>query len=317
MAEKKTSPDKSQDVWKDTGENVEFATLELTRKDQKATQEGIQDFADRSQSIIRSMRIREPEANLRVAIGFSSKAWDYLFPKADKPKELIDFEGVKGPKYSMPSSEGDIFLHIRANTEAVVYEVTTQFMLFLRDFTKVVNETHGFRYLEGRAIIGFIDGTEVPQVEDIAPYALIGDEDPEFINGSYAFAQKWHHDMDYWNKLNTTTQDKAIGREKFSDLELPDEEKFKNAHNVTSNTSVNGVEQKIVRMNVPYSDPANNDTGTYFIAYSRYWHVIQGMLQQMVDQNDFLLTFSTLLTGQTFFIPSRPLLGKIADGDLN
>lgn len=43
-------------------------------------QAGIQEFADRSQAIIRSMRIREPEADLRVAIGFSNKAWNYLFP---------------------------------------------------------------------------------------------------------------------------------------------------------------------------------------------------------------------------------------------
>ncbi|MCG7195699.1 Dyp-type peroxidase [Fructilactobacillus sanfranciscensis] len=277
-------------------------------------QAGIQEFADRSQAIIRSMRIREPEADLRVAIGFSNKAWNYLFPKANKPKELEDFTGVTGPEYSMPATDGDIFLHIRAKNQAVVYEVVTQYRKFLKDFTNVLDEVKGFRYLEGRAIIGFIDGTEAPQVEDAAPYAIIGDEDPEFVNGSYLFTQKWIHDMDFWNKMTVEHQDKAVGREKFSDLELEDEDKYTNAHNLASNT---GDENKIVRMNVPFSDPASDKTGTYFMGYARHWSVTKEMLQQMVDRSDFLLTFSTLKTGTLYFVPSRPMLDAIAAGELN
>ena len=117
----------------------------------------------------------------------------------------------------------------------------SQMRLFLKDFTTVVDETKGFRYFEGRAIIGFIDGTENPQMEDAANYAIIGDEDPNFENGSYAFAQKWRHNMDIWNHLTTETQEKAVGRKKFSDLELADDEKFKNAHNVASQATIDGV----------------------------------------------------------------------------
>lgn len=204
-----------------------------------------------------------------------------------------------------------------SNDEAVVYELISQCMLFLKDYTTVVDETKGFRYFEGRAIIGFIDGTEAPQVEDAADYAIVGDEDPFFENGSYAFAQKWRHHMDIWDKLTTETQEKAVGRKKFSDLELPDGEKFKNAHNVASQAKIDGVEQKIVRMNVPYSDPASGITGTYFIGYSRYWKVTKLMLENMLKNGDYLLTFSDILSGQLFFIPSRPLLDKIADGELN
>ncbi|MBC6498373.1 Dyp-type peroxidase [Weissella confusa] len=65
------------------------------------------------------------------------------------------------------------------------------------DVTTVIDETKGFRNFEGRAIIGFIDGTEVPSAADSAEVAVVGDEDPEFVNGSYAFAQKWLHDMDF------------------------------------------------------------------------------------------------------------------------
>lgn len=311
------NPAKAQDVWKDAGEHVQFTVLELNRQDQAKEQEAIQEFVDRYQAIIRSLRIRDNKGNLKASLGFSSAAWDYLFPDAPKPKELEPYETLASEKYSMPASKGDLFLHIRANDEAVVYELISQCMLFLRDFTTVVDETKGFRYFEGRAIIGFIDGTEAPQVEDAAEYAIVGDEDPFFENGSYAFAQKWRHHMDIWNKLTTETQEKAVGRKKFSDLELDEKEKFHNAHNVASQAKIDGVEQKIVRMNVPYSDPATGNTGTYFIGYSRYWKVTKLMLQNMLKNGDYLLTFSDILSGQLFFIPSRPLLDQIADGELN
>ncbi|WP_056961435.1 Dyp-type peroxidase [Fructilactobacillus florum] len=307
-------PSQAQDVWKDVGKNVEFVSLALTRADQATAQAAVQEFADRSQAIIRSMRIREPEADLRVSIGFSNSAWDYLFPNAAKPKELETFAGVSGPEYSMPSTPGDLFLHIRANDQAVIYEVVAQYQQFLGEFTTVLDEVKGFRYLEGRAIIGYIDGTEAPQVEDAAPYALVGDEDPEFINGSYLFTQKWIHDMDKWNGLSVEHQDRAVGRQKFSDLELPDEEKAENAHNLASNT---GDDNKIIRMNVPFSNPAEKITGTYFMGYARHWETTKEMLQQMVDMSDFLLTFSELKTGTLYFIPSRPLLDEIAGGELN
>lgn len=305
----------AQDVWKDPGKNVSFIVLALNHQDLADEQEHIATFADMSQSIIRSMRIRNPESGLQVAIGFSNKAWDYLFPNAKKPKELETYQTLTGAEYSMPASDGDIFLHIRASEEAVVYEIVRQFMKLLSPVTTVLDETKGFRYLEGRAIIGFIDGTEAPAIEDAADYAIVGDEDPDFENGSYAFTQKWQHDMAFWEKLSVEHQEKAVGRHKFDDMELDDEDKLENAHNVASKLEIDGEEQKIIRMNVPFSDPALDYTGTYFIGYARHWQVTKQMLVQMLEKSDFLLTFSTLLSGQLFFIPSRDTLADIADGN--
>lgn len=305
----------AQDVWKDVGRSTSFTVFELNHKDQVAEREAIIDFADRFQAILRSLRIRAEESKLKATLGFSRKAWDYLFPNAPVPKELATYEGLKGPEAEMPATDGDIFIHVRANEEAVVYEAMSLFRKCLKDYTTVVDETKGFRYFEGRAIIGFIDGTEVPTGTELLESALIGDEDPEFINGSYAFAQKWQHDMDQWDSLSTETQEKGIGRRKFNDLELDDDEKMVNAHNVVSKLEIDGEEQKIVRMNTPYSDPATGITGTYFLGYARHWLTIEGMLKQMVEQTDYLLTFSQVLTGQTFFIPSLTTLDKIAEGE--
>ncbi|MFR8085564.1 MAG: Dyp-type peroxidase domain-containing protein, partial [Leuconostoc gelidum] len=76
-------PSKAQDVWKDIGEHVQFTVLKLKRTNQTEVQEAIQEFADRSQAIIRSLRIRDSKSagsELKVSFGFSNSAWDFLFP---------------------------------------------------------------------------------------------------------------------------------------------------------------------------------------------------------------------------------------------
>lgn len=36
----------------------------------------------------------------------------------------------------------------------------------LRGVVESIDETHGFRYRDGKAIIGFVDGTENPAVDE-------------------------------------------------------------------------------------------------------------------------------------------------------
>ncbi|MDR0899304.1 MAG: Dyp-type peroxidase [Lactobacillaceae bacterium] len=302
----------SQDVYKDVGQNVLFEVLEFKRENKDEDLNAFQEFITKLPSLINSLRIRAADDGLKVAFGISNQGWDYLFPDRVKPKELETFMGLKNV-HEMPATGGDLFFHIRAKTEAVVYELMSQIMLFLSKNVNVLDETHGFRYFEGRAIIGFIDGTEAPAEQDAAPYALIGDEDPEYIDGSYAFAQKWIHDMNIWDHMKVEKQEKAIGRHKFNDIELDDNQKDVNAHNVAAKIEIDGVEQKIVRMNVPFSNPAKGETGTYFIGYSRHWEVTKMMLEQMIEKDDMLLHFSNVVTGQLFFIPSRSFIAELGD----
>ena len=125
-------PSIAQDVWKDAGEHVQFTVLELKRENQAKEQEAVQEFIERFQAITRSLRIRDNKGNLKVSLGFSNDAWDYLFPNAPKPKELETYQTLTGPKYKMPAAKGDIFLHIRANDEAAVYEFMAQLMLLMK-----------------------------------------------------------------------------------------------------------------------------------------------------------------------------------------
>ncbi len=306
----------AQDVFKDAGESVIFVMLSLKREDIEKEREIIADMADRMEAIQRSMNIRVAPETVKLSFGFSNRAWEYLFPTAKKPKELEDFQGVNGEHHTAPATPADLFLHVRAGQAATSYLVVDQIMSFLRPVVDVVDETHGFHYLEGRAIIDFIDGTENPVGEEAKEWAIIGAEDPEFINGSYAFAQKYIHDLDAWRALPTEVQEKYVGRRKYSDLELSDEEKDPRAHNIISQDNRDGEEHKIVRMNVVFANPGEGVRGTYFIGYARHWDVTRQMVTNMFTQDDRLLEYSTAEKGQLFFIPSKELLGRIAEGEL-
>ena len=306
----------AQDVFKDAGESVIFVMLSLKREDIEKEREIIADMADRMEAIQRSMNIRVAPETVKLSFGFSNRAWEYLFPTAKKPKELEDFQGVNGEHHTAPATPADLFLHVRAGQAATSYLVVDQIMSFLRPVVDVVDETHGFHYLEGRAIIDFIDGTENPVGEEAKEWAIIGAEDPEFINGSYAFAQKYIHDLDAWRALPTEVQEKYVGRRKYSDLELSDEEKDPRAHNIISQDNRDGEEHKIVRMNVVFANPGEGVRGTYFIGYARHWDVTRQMVTNMFTQDDRLLEYSTAEKGQLFFIPSKELLGRIAEGAL-
>lgn len=311
----KVAIDDVQDVFKDVGSNVEFLMLRFNRKDRARELAAVQEVAERIPAIIRSMNVRRNNGDLKMTFGFSNAAWDYLFPNSAKPKELETFTPIEGPKYTAPATDADLFIHVRANEQAIVYEVVDQIMSFIKNDVTIVDDTHGFRHFDGRAAVDFIDGTENPVGSAAFGWAVVGDEDPEFAGGSYAFGQKYTHNMDAWRSLSTEEQEKTIGRKKFSDLELKEEDKDPHAHNIISkDVNPDGSENSIVRMNVPYN--YDGVTGTYFIGYARHWHVTKNMLTNMFTKTDRLLDFSTAIKSQLFFIPSYPLLEKIAAGEL-
>lgn len=199
-----------------------------------------------------------------------------------------------------------IYFHIRADHQALCYELGNIINQQLGKVTYPIDEVHGFRYFDGRAIIGFVDGTENPEPVIAAQWALVGNEDPDFIGGSYAFIQKYTHDMEKWRSLTDEEQEKVIGRKKFNDVELGDDEKPLTAHNVVSKAhDAEGNELKIMRANMPFSNPSRNEYGTFFIGYSRKFSTTRQMLENMFLGNedgnlDRLLDFSTAQTGTLF-----------------
>ena len=306
---------KLQDVTGTPGNHALFMVFGL--RDGTVPEEAVKDLCGTFAAVERSMRTRFPESGVSCVMAFGADAWNRLFPGRSRPKELAVFEEIQGAKHTAVSTPGDLFFHIRAGRLDVCHEAASIIGAALRDAVYPVDEVQGFRYFDGRAILGFVDGTENPEGADRRGFAAIGDEDAEFAGGSYVFVQKYLHDMTAWNALATEDQEKAIGRKKFNDVELRDEEKPENAHNAVTNIAdKDGNELKIVRANMPFANPAKGEFGTYFIGYAATFSTTRKMLENMfigdpAGNADRLLDFSTAVTGTLFFAPSLDLLEEL------
>jgi porphyrinogen peroxidase len=191
-------------------------------------------------------------------------------------------------------------------------------MIRLDGAVTVADEVHGFRFFDERDLLGFVDGTENP-VGGAAFDAVVTSE-PGFEGGSYVIVQKYLHDMPGWNALTVEDQERAIGRSKLSDIEMPDDVKPPNSH-VALNTIVDadGAERQIVRQNMPFGTVGRGEYGTYFIGYAAAPDVTEQMLENMFigsppGNHDRVLDFSTAVTGGLFFVPSADFLDDIPDG---
>ena len=261
-----------------------------------------------------SVTNRFPEGRASVTIGISHSAWLSLGLPKPLPKELKDFQPIKGSKHTAVATEGDLHFHIRAHNQSLAYDMAATINEVMQPIADCIVNVQGFRYWDGRAIIGFVDGTENPRGAEREQFAVVGEEDPDYQGGSYLFVQKYVHDMNAWRALPVSEQEKVIGRSKEMDIEMDDDTKRSNSHSALANV---GDDLKVVRDNMPFHDPVSHQMGTYFICYANTFSTVEKMLTNMFIGNpagnyDRLLDFSTAETGTLFFVPSLDMLDEFA-----
>ncbi len=277
--------------------------------------QALRSFCADFSGIVRSVESRNLEAGVTCVVGFGSDAWDNLFG-SPRPAELHPFQEIRSGNRNAVSTPGDILFHIRAKSQDLCFELATHIMDALQDAVSIVDEVHGFRYFDDRAMVGFVDGTENPRAGAAHKAAIVGDEDPAFAGGSYVIVQKYLHDMKAWNAVSVEVQEQIIGRRKLSNIELSDADKPSNAHNALTVIEENGEQLQILRDNMPFGRPGHGEFGTYFIGYCRTPRITELMLQNMfvgrpAGNYDRLLDFSHPVTGSLFFVPTVTFLDSM------
>ncbi len=289
------------------------AAIFLTVVLEEGQEDGVPDLLSEVTGLKRSVGFRLPEGELNCVVGIGARAWDRIFDEP-RPAELHPFRELAGDRHRAPATPGDLLFHIRAHRMDLCFELAKRLTVRLRGLARIVDEVHGFRSFDERDLLGFVDGTENPEGEAAPAAALIGDEDAEFAGGSYVVVQKYVHDIEAWEALPVEEQERAVGRTKLDDIEMPDDQKPADSH-VALNTVVgeDGEERQIVRVNMPFGKIGADEFGTYFIGYARTPAVIEEMLQNMFigkppGNTDRILDFSTAVTGNLFFVPAVDLL---------
>ncbi|WP_416306025.1 Dyp-type peroxidase [Neptunicella sp. SCSIO 80796] len=240
-----------------------------------------------------------------IAIG--SNYWVELFPGAF-PKELSPFPDFSEYDRSAPVVPFDLFVQIRADRADICHAIGLEVCELLQGDVELVEQVKGFRFLDGRDLTGFVDGSDNPRGMKKLDVAIVGDEDPDFTGGSYIHVQRFQHNLDKWNRLSVAEQEMIMGRSKEDDVEFSSEYKATFSHSYKmSITDEQGQPVRLLRQSMPYGDMKVQ--GQYFISCARSAASFTRMLRNMIvadDNGDYdrLLDFTTAETGGAFFAPS-------------
>lgn len=254
----------------------------------------------------------DPTAKTTIGIGIGDRLWRAISPSATPPG-MVPFEGVRGRRFSAPATQGDLWIVAESDRADIVFEGLMRARRSLGRGAGVVEEIHGFRYLDCRDLTGFVDGTANPPPEERARVATIDAAGP-FAGGSFGFVQRWIHDLEAVRAMPIPEREKMIGRTMAESVELDDGAKPRDAHIARVEIAEGGAELEIYRKSFPYGNTTQH--GLLFIAMTRDPSIVDRMLKRMFGaatdgMTDRLLTVSRPVSGGFYFLPSAPLLASL------
>ena len=179
--------------------------------------------------------------NLSVLLGYGPKIFDGIVSgiKKNKPKDLIQEKGFKGPKISRgePISAGTSinFSTGVVKNHAVDEHIIIQFIADTEMFTnravvetwkhinnrKILNISKfytGFKRIDQRGWLGFHEGianiNPNERLESISINNSVSNQDKWLINGTYMTFIRFEIDLEKWIKQSLSEQELIIGRKK-------------------------------------------------------------------------------------------------------
>ncbi len=269
---------------------------------------------DRTRDLVRAVAsLREPRTTMggvNLVAGFRPELWRDVFPD-DAPVRLEGFNRdlVGADGYTMPATQHDAVLWLSGSAYDVVFDTARAAIAALEAVASLAEETSSWPYRHDRDLTGFIDGSENPNLIDVAELATIPEGRPG-AGGSILLLQKWSHDATAWEALPVAQQEQVIGRTKDESVELDD--KPPDSHVARTDQDQFG---KIFRRNMPYGTVS--DHGTMFVGFSADQRPLATMLESMAGLadgvRDALTHYTQPLTGSYYFVPSTQSLRRCSD----
>jgi putative iron-dependent peroxidase len=300
-------------ILSDPGAFAHYLTY-VMREEALDTIEGLSDQLAAVLGIEKAIRQKDLSARLTVSIGVSASAWNIVFPDIQRPRELHPFLAMADGPREFPATPGDIFIMIKSERMDLNFQAARYINAILAPISELTEDIQGFRYLDNRDLINFVDGTENPQGIDRSIAVLVNDDADIHRGGSYLTVQRYIDHLDLWEKEAQEYQEQVIGRSRMDNVEMPDSVKPPWAHTAKSKVEDGGEELKMFRQNRPWGNVSEH--GTMFIGFAASPAVIETSLEQMITASedgtyDRLLDFASAQTGCNFFMPSKTLLDEL------
>ena len=216
---------------------------------------------------------------------------------------LRTFPALSGVGAAIPSTQGALFLHARAEDHGDALRAMRRAIAALGEGLRIEDDVLGFRHGTGRDLSGYEDGTENPKDQAAAAAALVADRGAGLDGGSFVAVQRWIHDLARLERFAPPARDELIGRNLETNAELADAPAH--AHTRRSQQESFDPPAFMVRRSMPYGGVREH--GLYFVAYVAALATFERVLTRMAGQGDGiadgLFQFSRPVSGGYYWCP--------------
>lgn len=230
----------------------------------------------------------------------------------DLPEDFQAYPGYKSPDGKVAKgTQEELLLWLHSDNKDLCWECQHTFRTAMAGQLHVARETITFIYKNSLDLTGFIDGTGNPEPEDQRDRAIVPNGQPG-AGGSHCIAQRWVHDLNFFNSLSLQDQENTFGRTKKESVRLEEQVPTSHLSHVELREGDTADDSKpkrgeMVRRSTPYAFH-DGTVGLYFLGFCKTQAPMRERMEAMYGQNDqardAITDYSTPASGSFYFAPS-------------
>lgn len=230
----------------------------------------------------------------------------------DIPNDFQPYPGYESSDGKVAkATQEDLLLWVHSDEKDLCWETQYHFRTAVAGHMEVARETPTFIYRNSLDLTGFIDGTGNPEPDDQHDRAIVPDGQPG-AGGSFCIAQRWVHDLDYFNGLSLQDQENTFGRTKADSTKLAVQVPTSHLKHVELHEGETADEStpkrgEMVRRSTPYAFH-DGIIGLYFMGFCREQAPMRERMEAIYGhgshERDALTNYSTPASGSFYFAPS-------------
>jgi len=268
---------------------------------------------------ISNLRADCAKQNVNLVLGFGPTLLRDL--TSDIPDDLQAYPGytaVDGSEKTAKATQEELLIWVNHNEKDKCWKVQYDARIALEGHMKVARETPTFIYGNSLDLTGFIDGTGNPEVDQDRNVAIVPDGKPG-AGGSHIIAQRWVHDLKYFNSLPLKDQENVFGRTKADSTRLEVQVPTSHLSHVElregqTADATKAKRDEITRRSTPYAFH-DGTVGLYFIGFCKTQAPLRERMEAMYGMNgqvrDAITDYSTPASGSFYFAPSVEMLDAL------